>query len=329
MGIPVTDSVRSEQSTRDQIGSLPRFLDLLRCPISETPVALSGNGGSLTSSDHSFLVTDDGIPIFAEAFASAEARQQQAHYDRIAEIYLTNLSYPHTIEYMKYLDRELLDVLGDGQLGAVAEICCGHGESFKLIGSNVGRGVGVDISLGMLRRARAEQAGSNLLFVQGDATRLPLASEAFDHVFMLGGIHHVNDRAGLFSEVCRILKPGGAFIYREPVSDFFLWRALRSVVYRLSPALDHVNERPLRYVETVPVLAQAGLQSVHWTTHGFLGFCFFMNSDVLIFNRAFQYVPGIGALTRFATDVDAWTLKLPGLGGAGLQVIGKATKGKT
>lgn len=289
---------------------------------------LAPDGHSLTSGDQRFAISEDGIPVFAEALASAEARQQQAHYDRIAETYLTNLSYPHTIEYMKYLDRELLDVLGDGALGTMAEICCGHGESFKLIGSKVDRGIGVDISLGMLRKARAEHARPNLLFVQGDATRLPLASEAFDQVFMLGGIHHVNDRVALFSEVNRILKPGGSFIYREPVSDFFLWRALRAVVYRLSPALDHINERPLRRVETVPVLEQVGLRSVHWKTHGFLGFCLFMNSDVLVFNRAFRYIPGIRALTRFATDADAWMLKLPGLGGAGLQVIGKATKGK-
>jgi hypothetical protein len=99
------------------------------------------------------------------------------------------------------------------------------------------------------------------------------------------------------------------------------------VVYRLSPALDHINERPLRHVETVPVLEEVGFRSIHWETHGFLGFCLFMNSDVLIFNRAFRYIPGIRALTHFATSVDAWTLKLPGLRGAGLQVIGKATKG--
>lgn len=309
-------------------GLLPRFLDLLRCPISGAPVELAEDGRSLRSGGQSFTISEEGIPVFAEALISTEARQQQAHYDRVAEAYVTNLSYPHTIEYMKYLDRALLDVIGDTELKTVAEICCGHGESFKLLGSKVERGVGVDISLGMLRKARLEHTQPNLLFAQGDATRLPLASGAFDHVFMLGGIHHVNDRQTLFSEVHRILKPGGSFIYREPVSDFALWRALRAVVYRLSPALDHVNERPLRHVETVPVLEQVGLRSVHWKTHGFLGFCLFMNSDVLVFNRAFQYIPGIGAVTRFATELDGWMLKLPGLRGAGLQVIGKATKGK-
>jgi hypothetical protein len=51
-----------------------------------------------------------------------------------------------------------------------------------------------------------------------------------------------------------------------------------------------------------------------------------MNGDVLAFNRLFRFVPGIRAVTRAATRLDEWSLKLPGLKGAGLQVIGVAEK---
>jgi hypothetical protein len=51
-----------------------------------------------------------------------------------------------------------------------------------------------------------------------------------------------------------------------------------------------------------------------------------MNSDVLVFNRLFRFVPGIAALTRLSTRLDAWTSSLPGLARAGLQVIGVAEK---
>jgi SAM-dependent methyltransferase len=155
---------------------------------------------------------------------------------------------------------------------------------------------------------------------------LPLRSGAFDSVFMLGGVHHVNDRQRLFSEVARILKPGGVFYFREPVSDFAPWRWIRAVVYRLSPSLDHRTERPLRHKEVIPLLERAGLRSTRWTTHGFLGFCLFMNSDVLVFNRAFRFVPGIRGLTRSCVKLDDWFLNLPGLHQAGLQVVGKAEK---
>jgi ubiquinone/menaquinone biosynthesis C-methylase UbiE len=136
---------------------------------------------------------------------------------------------------MQYLDRAVLDEVDSSRLETVAEICCGQGDAFKLLGNDFGRGIGVDISVAMLKAAQAEHRRQKLSFAQGDAVMLPLAEEAFDSVFMLGGIHHVNDRHNLFGEVARILKPGGAFYFREPVSDFFLWRWLRSVIYRLSP----------------------------------------------------------------------------------------------
>ena len=197
-----------------------------------------------------------------------------------------------------------------------------------MLARRTGRGVGVDISVAMLEAARRENPGSHLSFAQGDATRLPLASDAYDTVFMLGGIHHVPDRAALFAEVARILKPGGWFYFREPVNDFALWRWLRAAVYRLSPMLDHETERPLRYCETARPLAAAGLSLEHWTTHGFLGFCGFMNSDVLVVNRLLRFIPGIRVMARLAARIDAACLSLPFLRHAGLQVVGAARKGR-
>lgn len=302
------------------------WLDLMRCPRTGSPLVYAD--GMLVSSDaaHRYQVSERGIPLFAEQFCSQEARAQQAHYDRIAASYLANLHYPHTQEYMAYLDDAFAGALMMPSLGTCAEICCGRGEGFELFKDKIARGVGVDVSLSMLNAAQAEHTGRPVSFVQGDATNLPLASAVFDSVLMLGGIHHVNDRIRLFAEVSRILKPGGRFYFREPVSDFVVWRWLRTAIYRLSPMLDHETERPLRYVETVPLLEQQNLRTLRWATHGFLGFCLLMNSDVLVFNRLFQYLPGIRRITRGAARLDEWTLHLPGMARAGLQVVGVAEK---
>lgn len=318
----------SEMTVADIEATAALSLDLLRCPVTRAPLDWQGDA-LVAQSGHGALryrIDSSGIPLFAEQFCSPEAREQQAHYDRIAALYATSLSYPHTQEYNAYLDDALLDVIDDAVLGTVAEICCGRGEAFQLLGGRIKRGVGVDISPAMLRAAQAENAGLPFVFIQGDATTLPLADAAFDSVFMLGGIHHVGNRAGLFAEIARILKPGGLFYFREPVSDFALWRWLRAIIYRVSPTLDHENERPLRYVETVPPLQDAGLVCKYWRTHGFLGFCVFMNSDVLVFNRLFRFVPGIRTLTRLWTKIDEWTVQLPGLRRAGLQVVGVAER---
>lgn len=302
------------------------FVTWLRCPATGQPLTL--RDGVLVTEDgsRSYRLSPAGIPLFAEQVVSADGQLQQRHYDKVSRDYLTNLAYPHTIEYMKYLDAVLLEQCGDQHLGAVAEICCGHGEALRLLARRIDLGMGLDVSLQMLNAARVELPGENMYFIQGDATATPLQDGVFDNIFMFGGIHHVSDRRRLFREVFRLLKPGGRFVWREPLSDFFLWRWLRAIIYYCSPNLDHTSERPLRYDETIPPLQDAGFRLESWRTCGLLGFCVFMNSDVLIFNRLFRFIPGIRSITRTAAWMDEAMIRLPGLGKAGLQVVGVAVK---
>lgn len=299
-------------------------VDLLQCPATGSPLTISGQ--SLVGAGNSYPIGPSGIAQFAGELFSDDARRQEQHYDKVAQAYLKNLEYPHTQEYMGFLDRVFLQTLPAGNLGTVAELCCGRGEAFELIGDRIECGVGVDVSMAMLEAARQGHPNHKLAFVQGDATKLPLKTSSFDAVFILGGIHHVNDRRALFAEIARILKPGGVLYFREPVSDFLLWRWLRAIVYRLSPGLDHETERPLIWQETVPLLSEVGMETVRWSTHGFLGFCLFMNSDILFVNRLFRFLPGIRAITKASTVVDEWLTNLPGLKRAGLQVVGVARK---
>lgn len=302
----------------------PDWIAMLRCP--QTGQPLRRDGAVLVTADgrHRYEVTPAGIPLLTGVL-SDEARTQQQHYDRIAGVYLDNLTYPHTQEYMAFLDDVFKAICPRG-LGSMAEICCGAGEGFALLGGRYDSGIGVDVSRVMLEAARAHHPDPRVLFVQGDATAIPLADDTVDTVVMLGGIHHVNERAALFAQVRRILKPGGLFLWREPVDDFFLWRWLRALVYRLSPTLDADTEHPIRKAETVRHLERAGLVLQEWRTAGFLGYCVLMNSDVLVVTRAFKYLPGVRRFTRGMCAVDQWMLSMPGLGDAGLIAVGAARK---
>jgi SAM-dependent methyltransferase len=164
------------------------------------------------------------------------------------------------------------------------------------------------------------------VLVQGEATNVPMADACVDLVIMLGGIHHVPDRERLFREVHRILRPGGHFLFREPLSDLFLWRWVRGVIYRLSPSLDADTERPLSRHDTEPILEAAGLTLEEWRPCGLLGYCLLMNSDVLVVNRLLRFVPGIASFTRFMAHVDHHLLSIPDLQVAGLQVVGRARR---
>ena len=299
---------------------------MLQCPLSGQPLRLHDR--TLVSADgaHSYRLSPSGVPQFGEGWLSPEGAVQRAHYERIAGAYLNNLAYPHTREYIAYMDRAVLSLTAGETMDAVAEICCGAGEAFRLLNGSVTLGIGVDVSPAMLEAARRDIPGEERLFVNGDAMRLPLKDAQFDMVVMLGGIHHVNDRDRLLAEVCRILKPRGVFVWREPLDDFFLWRMLRAVVYKLSPTLESHTERPLRRRDTQSALERAGFTLEVWRTMGFLGYCFLMNSDVLAFNRVWKYIPGAAALTSAAAKFDEWTLQLPAFSGSGLAVVGRARR---
>ena len=126
------------------------------------------DGDELVCADgqHRYRVVD-GIPLFAEQFCSPEGLSQQAHYEKIAAAYVANLNYPHTEEYLAYLDRALLEAIGDRPLGTVAELCCGRGEAFQLLGARISRGVGVDVSPSMLRAAAALHDADQLFLCAG------------------------------------------------------------------------------------------------------------------------------------------------------------------
>jgi len=83
-----------------------------------------------------------------------------------------------------------------------------------------GRAIGIDVSEGMLERARreAERLGvTNAAFLEADLARLPLDGDSVDLVISNCTINHAPDKQAVWNEVHRILKPGGRFV----VSDIY------------------------------------------------------------------------------------------------------------
>ena len=72
--------------------------------------------------------------------------------------------------------------------------------------------VGIDMTPAMLataRRAAAELGVANADFVEGEVESLPFADESFDVVISNGVIDLVPDKDAVYSEIYRVLVPGG------------------------------------------------------------------------------------------------------------------------
>ncbi|MGE0789711.1 MAG: class I SAM-dependent methyltransferase [Sandaracinaceae bacterium] len=87
----------------------------------------------------------------------------------------------------------------------VLEVGCGTGLILGRLAPLATRAVGVDVSEGMLDRARAR----GLTVVHASATELPFGDETFDTVYSVKVLAHVPEIDRALSEISRVLRPGG------------------------------------------------------------------------------------------------------------------------
>jgi len=112
------------------------------------------------------------------------------------------------------LDREgssaahLAGLLGEGS-GWCLDVACGTGLHTGGIASTGRRVIGIDLSQDQLRIA-ARRADA---VVRGDACRLPFVSGSFPAVVCTYLHTDIEDMRPVFTEVARILRPGGRFVY--------------------------------------------------------------------------------------------------------------------
>ncbi|HEV2106301.1 MAG TPA: class I SAM-dependent methyltransferase [Candidatus Eisenbacteria bacterium] len=128
--------------------------------------------------------------------------------------------HPGAPRYM--VVRRFREVLAHAALApglAVLDLGCGwaYGTHWaRTLGCRV---AGVDLGHDQLRWARAELPdGAGLGLVRANARRLPFRDAAFDRAVSVEMLEHVfrPDRAAVFAEVARVVKPGGRLALSTP-----------------------------------------------------------------------------------------------------------------
>lgn len=126
--------------------------------------------------------------------------------------------------------RLILTLLGDIRGRDVLDVGCGDGDLAVELWRRGATVTGIDASPEMVEaaRARAKQEGADISFMVGEAANIPFAPERFDVVVAVTILCFVANAAPVFSEIARVLRPGGVLVIGE-LGKWSLWAAARRV----------------------------------------------------------------------------------------------------
>jgi demethylmenaquinone methyltransferase / 2-methoxy-6-polyprenyl-1,4-benzoquinol methylase len=215
------------------------------------------------------------------------ADQGRGMFDRIAGVYdLMNSAMTAGLHHRwreRAADRAELR-RGDAAL----DVCCGTGDLAFALARRTGlegRVIGCDFAERMLDLARAKAANRSgaeaaVRFEWADALALPYDDASFDAVTVGFGVRNLADLDRGFTELTRVLRPGGRLVIleitqprRPPLSTFFsIWFdrlvPLLGTLAGDRAAYSYLPESVKRFPgpeELAAMLADGGLDSVRYT----------------------------------------------------------------
>jgi demethylmenaquinone methyltransferase/2-methoxy-6-polyprenyl-1,4-benzoquinol methylase len=210
------------------------------------------------------------------------ARLVREMFDRIAGRYEL-LNTVMTAGLHRLWNREAVRATGLRPGGRALDLACGTGSLTRDLAKKTGPDgyvLGIDFSREMLRAAQSRPA-PNIEYRLGDATDLAyVPSRAFDAATIAYGARNIPDLDALFSEMARVLRPGGVAVCLEiarPQSRAFaafygLWfdKIVPRIGARISGdawAYSYLPESVKEFVapdELSDIMERNGLQDVTW-----------------------------------------------------------------
>ena len=175
------------------------------------------------------LKQEDGIFVYMDNdFVSGDNHKYMKMYDWMSYVYDFGEKWMGRLKYGGAIDQlrsQLMSRLEWRNNISVLYVSIGTGADLHHLPQGVDLKtlelVGVDISLGMLKRCKKKwQKKTNLTLVQCPAEQLPFADNTFDLVFHNGAINFFNDKARAMNEMLRVAKPGSKILVADETAYF-------------------------------------------------------------------------------------------------------------
>jgi SAM-dependent methyltransferase/uncharacterized membrane protein YbhN (UPF0104 family) len=172
-----------------------------------------------------------------------------SHFDEIADVYDVQLPEARRLALLTRKTEMMRDVLAGGRsTGSVGlDAGCGQGQHvgrMRELGFDVS---GVDVSPAQVARA-ARKLGSPDLVRLGSVTDIPARDAAYDFVYVVNVLHHlesIDEQRHAVGELLRVLRPGGTLFIHEINTRNILFRFYMGYVY---PSLNCIDEGVERWL---------------------------------------------------------------------------------
>ena len=132
-------------------------------------------------------------------------RRHAAEWDRIRKLHVADAA----------VEAAVRAALADKPIRSLLDLGTGTGRMLELLGPDIERGLGLDLSRDMLAlaRARLDRAGLKHCSVRhADIYDLALPRDSFDVVIIHQVLHFLDDSARAIHEAARALRPGGRLL---------------------------------------------------------------------------------------------------------------------
>lgn len=160
---------------------------------------------------------------------------------------------------LKWFDRHV-----DWAGKAVLDLGCAGGFMAEALHDKGARVTGIDPAKDAIAAAKAHAAetGRDIRYDVGAGEDLPYPDAEFDHVVCVDVLEHVADLQKVLSEITRVLKPGGTFLFdtinRNPIARLAAITMAEDVL-RILPKGTHDPAMFIKPAELKTGLEQAGL----------------------------------------------------------------------